>query len=101
MATTLALPDWEVMTYEAIAAPYKSIEEINRAAFAFQYKAKRYVGYFLWQVMLPLAVVVIMSWAAFWIGREHVGVRIAVATSTLLTLITHRFVLASLLPRLP
>lgn len=31
----------------------------------------------------------------------YVGVRIGVATSSILTLIAHRFVLASLLPRLP
>ncbi len=57
--------------------------------------------YYIWQVVLPLTVVVVMSWAAFWIGRPHVGVRIGVATSSILTLIAHRFVLASLLPRLP
>ena len=42
-----------------------------------------------------------MSWAAFWIKREDVGVRIGIATSSVLTMIAHRFVLASLLPRLP
>jgi len=45
--------------------------------------------------------VVVMSWAAFWVGRKNVGIRIGVATSSILTLIAHRFVLASLLPRLP
>ena len=81
--------------------PELAFEEIRTAGFAFQFQAKRYVAYYLWQVVLPLAVVVIMSWAAFWVGRDHLGVRIAVATSSILTLIAHRFVLASLLPRLP
>ncbi|MFZ1747346.1 MAG: hypothetical protein WAU17_15610 [Nitrospirales bacterium] len=101
MANTLSLADWKILRFEAIVAPYNPIEEIHTAGFAFQFQAKRYVGYYLWQVVLPLAVVVIMSWAAFWVGREHIGVRIAVATSSVLTLIAHRFVLASLLPRLP
>lgn len=101
MANTLSLADWKILSFEAVVAPYSPIEEIRTAGFAFQFQAKRYVGYYLWQVVLPLAVVVIMSWAAFWIGREHIGVRIAVATSSILTLIAHRFVLASLLPRLP
>jgi hypothetical protein len=48
-----------------------------------------------------MVVVVVMSWAAFWIGRDNIGVRIGVATSSVLTLIANRFVLASLLPRLP
>ena len=69
--------------------------------FVFRFTAERYVTYYIWQVILPLAVVVVMSWAAFWVGRDNVGVRIGVATSSILTLIAHRFVLASLLPRLP
>jgi hypothetical protein len=48
-----------------------------------------------------MSVVVIMSWSAFWVGRVNVGVRIGVATSSILTMIANRFVLASLLPRLP
>ncbi|MBA3964393.1 MAG: hypothetical protein H0X47_01175 [Nitrospirales bacterium] len=91
----------KIMWFETVVAPYSPIKEIHTPAFAFQFQAKRYVGYYLWEVLLPLAVVVIMSWSAFWVGREHMGVRIAVATSSILTLIAHRFVLASLLPRLP
>jgi Neurotransmitter-gated ion-channel ligand binding domain len=101
MANTLSLADWKILRFEAVVAPYSPIEEIHTAGFAFQFQAQRYVAYYLWQVVLPLGVVVIMSWAAFWVGREHIGVRIAVATSSILTLIAHRFVLASLLPRLP
>ena len=101
MAEELSLPDWEILTYETRADPYKPVEEINAAAFAFRFVAQRYLGYYLWQMVLPLVVVVIMSWAAFWVGREHVGVRLAVASSSVLTLIAQRFVLASLLPRLP
>lgn len=101
MANTLSLADWEILSYETIIAPYKPIEEVNTAAFAFQFQAKRFISYYLWQVVLPLAVVVIMSWAAFWVSRDHLGIRIAVATSSILTLIAHRFILASLLPKLP
>ena len=97
----LSLPDWKVISHEALVLPYTPIEGVNSAGFAFRFNAERYITYYIWQVILPLAVVVVMSWAAFWVGRENVGVRIGVATSSILTLIAHRFVLASLLPRLP
>ena len=97
----LSLPDWNVVSHEALALPYSPIEGIHAAGFVFRFEAERYVTYYIWQVILPLMVVVVMSWAAFWVGRENVGVRIGVATSSILTLIAHRFVLASLLPRLP
>lgn len=101
MAEVLSVADWEVVGFEALSSPYQPIPEINAAGFVFRFDAKRLFGYYLWQVILPLTVVVIMSWASFWIERGQPGVRIGVATSSILTLIAHRFVLASLLPRLP
>ena len=50
--------------------------------------------------MLAL-VVVMMSWAAFWVSSEKVEIRLGVATSSVLTLIANRFVFATLLPHLP
>jgi uncharacterized membrane protein len=101
IADSLSLPDWKVIGHEALVLPYTPVEIVHTAGFAFRFTAERYVTYYTWQVILPLAVVVVMSWAAFWVGRDNVGVRIGVATSSILTLIAHRFVLASLLPRLP
>jgi hypothetical protein len=97
----LSLPDWEVVSHESLVLPYTPIEVIHTAGFALRFEVERYVTYYIWQLILPLSVVVMMSWAAFWVGRENVGVRIGVATSSILTMIAHRFVLASLLPRLP
>lgn len=101
MADKISVPDWKVTGYEALALPYQPISEANAAGFAFRFEAERYVEYYFWQVLLPLSVVVLMSWSSFWIQRSQVGVRIGVATSSILTLIAQRFVLASLLPRLP
>jgi len=101
IAEELSLQDWKVLRYEPVALPYRPVEEIQAAGFAFRFEAERHVEYYLWQVLLPLSVVVIMSWTGFWIQRGQVGVRIGIATSSILTLIAHRFILASLLPRLP
>lgn len=101
MAKEVSLPDWKILQYETRTDPYNPVEEINAAAFEFQFVAQRHMAYYLWQVVLPLVVIVIMSWTAFWIGREHINVRIAVATSSILTLVAQRFVLATLLPKLP
>jgi hypothetical protein len=101
IAEKISLPDWKLLRYEVLASPYQPIREIHAAGFAFRFVAKRYVAYYFLQMLLPLSVVVVMSWAGFWLQREQVGVRIGVATSSILTLIAQRFVLASLLPRLP
>ena len=101
ISDTLSLPDWKVVSHDALALSYSPIDEVDTPGFAFRFVAERYVNYYIWQVILPLMVVVVMSWAAFWVGKENVSIRIGVATSSILTLIAQRFVFASLLPRLP
>ncbi len=101
IADELSLPDWGIVSYEAQKMTYRPIPGIHTAGFGLRFVAERYISYYLWQVVLPLGVVVMMSWSAFWLSRRDVGARIGVATSSVLTLIAHRFVLASLLPRLP
>ena len=101
MADELSLPDWEITDYSAFTSAYAPVPEVSTAGFVFQFEARRYFVYYLWQMILPLTVVSVMSWAGFWVQRDQIGVRIGVATSSILTLIAHRFVIASLLPRLP
>jgi hypothetical protein len=101
IANELSLPDWKILRYETYGASYQPIDEVRQAGFLFKFEADRYIAYYLWQMLLPLTMVVVMSWAGFWVQRGQVGVRIGIATSSILTLIAHRFVLASLLPRLP
>ena len=101
MAEELSLPDWKILQHETLSLPYRPLKQINNAGFAFRFIAERYFAYYVWQIVLPLSVVVLMSCAAFWIKRSNVSVRITIATSSVLTIIAYRFVLASLLPRLP
>jgi len=101
IAQELSLPDWKMLKYEVLPLAYSVIGDIETPGFALRFEAERYRAYYLWQIVLPLAVVVAMSWTAFWVERDKVGVRLAVGTSSILTLIAYRLVLASLLPRLP
>ncbi|MCK5722761.1 MAG: hypothetical protein KAI84_09510, partial [Gammaproteobacteria bacterium] len=69
--------------------------------FAFEFTAKRHFLYYLWQIILPLSLIVMMSLAVLWIDRGNTGTQIGLATSAMLALITYRFILARLLPVLP
>lgn len=101
IADKLSLPDWEVEKSKATSRPYEPIPGIKLAAFDFQFTAKRYKLYYIWQVIMPMVFIVVMSWGAFWINPEHAGAQIGVATSSMLTLIAYRFMLGELIPRLP
>ena len=97
----LSVPDWKITNYAAKTLPYNPIGDIEVAGFGLEFTAKRYALYYLWQVIVPLVFIVIMSWGAFYIDPTNVGAQIGVATSSMLTLIAYRFMLGNLIPRLP
>lgn len=101
IADKLSLPDWKVVKHVAQARAYKPLGNLDVPGFVFEFTAKRYVTYYLWNVILPLIFIVMMSWGAFWMDPTNAGAQIGVSTSAILTLIAYRFMLSSLLPKLP
>jgi len=60
--------------------------------------AERRAGYYSWQQILPLFLVVMMTWVVFWIPHEYVPPRVGLAATAMLTLIAYRFAMSSVLP---
>jgi hypothetical protein len=54
-----------------------------------------------WKQTLPLILIVMMSWAVFWIDPNTSNSQISIAVTSMLTLIAYRFAVDSQLPRLP
>ena len=97
----LSLSDWEIVNYEASHGSFEPVAGISAPGFAFEFTAKRHFLYYLWQIILPLSLIVMMSLTVLWIDRSNTGTQIGLATSAVLALITYRFILARLLPVLP
>ena len=97
----LSLSDWGIVNFETSHSPYEPVVGIRVPGFAFEFTAKRHFLYYLWQIILPLSLIVMMSLAVLWIDRGNTGTQIGLATSAMLALITYRFILARLLPVLP
>jgi hypothetical protein len=101
IAETLSLQDWEIVEYKARALPLKPLPGSEVAGFVFEFTAERHKLYYICQVIVPLILIIMMSWVAFYVDPTNAGVQVGVATSTILTLIAYRFMLGNLLPRLP
>ena len=101
IADKLSLPDWGIVKYVAQERMYKPTVDVEVPGFVFEFTAKRYVQYYLWNVIMPLVFIVMMSWGGFWIDPTNTGAQIGVSTSAILTLIAYRFMLSNLLPKLP
>lgn len=97
----LSLADWKIIDHLVETRPYNPMEDVFTAGFVFEFTADRYELYYIWQVIIPLFLIVLMSWGALWIDPTNSGTQIGLATSSILTLIAYRFMLGNLIPRLP
>jgi NhaP-type Na+/H+ or K+/H+ antiporter len=61
---------------------------------------ERQVNYYVWKIIFPLCLIVIMSWIPRWINPEQIGANVEIATTSFLTLVAYLFAVAHLLPRI-
>src|SRR5206468_8553443 len=92
---------WTIEKWELKPLVYALAPRHQYSSYAFEFTASRNVEHYLLKVILPLVLIVIMSWAVFWIDPIHANSQISVAVTSMLTLIAYRFAVDSQLPRLP
>ncbi len=67
----------------------------------FSILVERQPSFFVWKLILPLSLVVMMSWAVFWIDPNIVPARLGLSATAILTIFAYQFAFSDLLPRLP
>ena len=98
---TLTVPDWSLGTpagrIDSFTPP-----RVNRnlSQFHFEIPAQREPEYYLWKVLMPLILIVAMSWSVFWINPAQFGPQIGMSATSMLTLIAFQFAMSGMLPRL-
>jgi hypothetical protein len=72
----------------------------NHSRFTFEIHANRITAYYVWKVLLPLCLIVAMSWFVFWIDPAQFGTQIGLSATAMLTLIAFIFATTNMLPAL-
>ena len=97
----LTIPDWIVGTPRGLISTYVSAQTgENLPQFFFEIPVERRYGYYFWKMLLPLVLIVAMSWSVFWINPAQFGPQIGMAATSMLTLIAFQFATTGILPRL-
>jgi hypothetical protein len=99
LAEEISVPNWNVSVGNYHSGTFyvpPADKHLVRMDFVLQ--ASRLTGFYTWQQLVPLFLVVMMTWIVFWIPREHVPSRIGLAATSMLTLIAYRFAMSSVLP---
>ena len=101
ISPSITLPDWTVESWEIKTLPYSLVPGMEYSGYVFEFTASRNVQHYILKVILPLVLIVFMSWSVFWIDPTTSSSQISVAVTSMLTLIAYRFAVDSQLPRLP
>ncbi len=100
IASQLSLADWAITATETGTKTYEPVPgEPAQPGFHITFHTQRHTGYYLSKVIVPLLLIVIMSWIVFWIDPSEAGTQVSVAITTMLTLIAYRFAVGSDLPK--
>jgi hypothetical protein len=64
-------------------------------------KVQRLQNYWFWMLVVPLSLIVLMSWSVFWLDPQAFSPQITVGSSAVFTLIAFRLSLGEKLPQIP
>jgi hypothetical protein len=96
-----SLPDWNVVSWKVESNAIQTVPGGKKlAAITLSFEATRRAGYFIGQVIVPLVLIVAMSWVVFWIDPRESGTQISVAITAMLTVMAYRFAVGTNLPKL-
>ena len=101
MSQVLSVADWGLSDFRSESRPYEAIPgERPLPGLLISFQGKRHVRHYVVKVILPLVLIVAMSWTVFWIDPQLATSQISVAVTTMLTLIAYRFAVGSELPNI-
>lgn len=96
------MPEWVVTGVDAqIVKFHKEQEQRDFSRLEYRVHVARQSGYYLWKVILPVVLIVAISWVVFWMSGDQLGRRAGISSTGMLTVIAYQFIIAGSLPRFP
>lgn len=99
---TFEIAEWtvtELTTVNEVRERRQEKQSYDRLSFLVT--IDRQEGYYVWKIILPIIVIVMLSWIVFWMSEELLGRRAGVSSTLMLTVIAYQFIVADSLPRFP
>ncbi|HVJ82885.1 MAG TPA: hypothetical protein VNC50_17585 [Planctomycetia bacterium] len=99
IADQLTVADWRVTSWRAGSEAYHPrLLTQSRDGVVFTFHAKRQSGFYVFKMLLPLGLIVFMSWVVFWVDPVRVDAQLGLAATAVLTMIAYRLSFDNLLP---
>ena len=99
VAADLSIPDWRV-TGSQIVSDYDVAPTTGGtdAAIAMLLEVERLTWHYWVTIIIPLIIIVVMSFCVFWLDTGNTSTRISIAVISILTIVAYRFTVDVSLP---
>ena len=95
-----SLAQWEVGSISARTGAFRQFNKTTTEV-VFSIQVKRRYGFYIWKVIVPLLLMVFLSWAVFWVDPDDLSNQVQIAVTTILTVIAFAFAISATMPRVP
>ena len=102
-AAAVRLPQWKLVGVGASSRsqPASHAGRLGVAStFVVSMDVERKSFFMVRLVIVPLALIVMLSWSVFWMDQSSVGDRVSVSFIGILTVVSYQIVLSEILPRI-
>ncbi|MDB5108418.1 MAG: neurotransmitter-gated ion-channel ligand-binding protein [Candidatus Binatus sp.] len=96
-----SLAQWDLMAVRPYMSHATLYDGSNLSEIRFEILVHRRSPFYVWKVFLPLALMVFLSWAIFWVEASDLTNQVTIAVTTMLTVIAFAFAISSTMPRVP
>lgn len=97
------LPEWQIINVrfkDGIGKyPFLVDDETEYSRLTFSIDVSRRSGHYIMRFLLPLILIVMLSWLVFWIGAGELEAQMQVSITCVLSVIAFNFVIIGQLPR--
>jgi Neurotransmitter-gated ion-channel ligand binding domain len=87
------------LSWKVTDRPFAQTQE-SYSRLVFSFEAKRDASYFIWKIIFPTAIFVLLTWSIFWMQVHDVQTALMVSITVLLTAVAFGNVTDALLPKL-
>jgi hypothetical protein len=97
----LNISDWTVTAVEGrIRRQHIEATGKDASVYDLMISANRQRQFYIWKIIVPLCLIVFMSWTVFWVNPAQFGPQIGLSATSMLTLIAFQFATTSMVPKL-
>lgn len=99
-STEFQIPEWEIERAEAHIEEKQEIRDRKPfSEFLMTIEVARLSSYYQWKILLPLMILVAISWSVFWMIGDGLADRMSVSLTGILTIVAYQFVVSDGLPK--